>query len=134
MKRQILLYSFFASASAIWLACSPVQTVNYPVREPDGRTIAVDKYYSSLLEGDPGDVSFKQIQAGRYDDAMATMKAQVAASPTDASAHYDLAIIHEIKAEWPNALIEIKEANRLRAKDQMFIDEEKFIERHVPKK
>jgi hypothetical protein len=134
MTRQLVRVALFAPAAALLLACSPIQTVNYPVREPDGRTIAVDKYYSSLLDGDPGDRSFKQIQAGHVDDALATMKAQVASSPTDASAHYDLAIIHEIKADWPSALLEIKEANRLGVKDQTYIDEQKFIEQHVPKK
>ena len=63
-----------------------------------------------------------------------TMKTQAASDPSDASAHYDLAIIHEIRADWPSALGEIKEANRLRAKDQMYIDEQSFIENHMPKK
>jgi hypothetical protein len=121
------------TAAILSVACSPIQDVHFPVREPDGRAIEVDKYYSSVTNDDPGDRSFKQIQAGHVDDALATMKAQEAASPTDTGARYDLAIIYEMKGDFLNAYAEIKEANRLAPKTQMYIDEEKFIERHLPK-
>ena len=133
MRRLLLRASLWASAGAL-VACTPIQTVNYPVREPDGRTVTVEKYYSSVTDDDPGDRSFKQIKAGHVDDALAAMKAESAKSPNDSSTHYNLAIIYEIKNDWPNALVEIKEANRLRAKDKLYMDEERFIERHVPKK
>src|ERR1039458_6363377 len=73
MKRTLSRASL-VSVVGVWAACSPIQTVSYPVREPDGRTVNVDKYFSSLSTDDPGDRSFKQIQAGRIDEALATMK------------------------------------------------------------
>lgn len=129
MKRTLARASFVAAVGVV-AACSPIQTVSYPVREPDGRTVNVDKYFSSLTTDDPGDRSFRQIQAGRIDEALATMKAAEASSPTDASFHYDLAIIYEIKADWPNSLNEIREAKRLAPTDKMYGDEETFIARH----
>jgi hypothetical protein len=130
MKRLALSIAVLAEL----VACSPVQTVKYPVREPDGSVITVDKYYSSVLKDDPGDRSFKQIQAGQVDEALATMKAEEAVHPTDSGARYDLALIHEIQSDWPNALAEIKEANRLNPQSQLYIDEKKFIERHISAK
>jgi hypothetical protein len=132
MKRTLSRASL-VSVVGVWAACSPIQTVSYPVREPDGRTVNVDKYFSSLSTDDPGDRSFKQIQAGRIDEALATMKAAEASSPTDASFHYDLAIIYEIKADWPSALSEIRDAKRLSPTDKMYSDEEAFIARHSGK-
>jgi hypothetical protein len=132
MKRTLCGLSLVAVV-AVWAACSPIQTVSYPVREPDGRTTNVDKYFSSLTTDDPGDRAFKQIQAGRTDEALATMKGALASSPTDSSFHYDLAIIYEIKADWPSALAEIREAKRLVPTDKMYSDEETFIAQHQKK-
>jgi len=128
-----LFRAALVSAAAISAACSPIETVSYPVREPNGTTVNVDKYFSSLTTDDPGDRAFKQIQAGRTDDALATMKAAAAASPTDASFHYDLAIIYEIKASWPEALVEIREARKLSPTNTSYPDEEAFIARHAGK-
>ena len=133
MKQAVSWGCLVLSAAALAAACSPVQTVGYPVREPDGRIIQVDKYYSSVLTDDPGDKSFRQIQAGHLDDALATMKAAEASSPNDPGYHYDLAIIYEIKADWPTALIEIRDAKRLEPAAQMYSDEETFIARHTKK-
>ena len=127
MKPQVML---LASAVALGAACSPIQTVSYPVREPDGRTANVDKYFSSLITDDPGDRAFKQIQAGNNDAALAIMKEASAGTPTDASYHYDLAIIYEIKNDWPTALAEIREAKRLAPTNKMYGEEESFIVKH----
>ena len=129
LRRTLLL-----GWAGAWLACSPIQTINYPVRELDGRTVNVEKYYSSVFDDDPGDRSFKQLKAGHVEEALATMKAQSAAHPTDSGARYDLAIIYEIKGDWVTAAAEIKEAVRINPKTKMYTDEERYIETHVPKK
>lgn len=133
MNRCLAFACVVASVALVSEACSPIQTVSYPVREPDGRVTNVDKYFSSLTTDDPGDTAFKQIQAGHTDEALATMKAAEAATPTDASYHYDLAIIYEIKADWPAALTEIREARRLSPTNTMYGEEEAFIARHIKK-
>ena len=125
-----LARSMLALLATTLAACSPIQTVSFPVREPDGRTTNVDKYFSSLVTDDPGDKAFKQIQAGRTDDAMATMKDAIAATPTDASYHYDLAIVFEIKGDWPSALGEVRAARKLAPTNRMYGDEETFIAQH----
>jgi hypothetical protein len=132
MKRVLVTATLLVAPSS-WVACSPVQTVTYPVHEPDGRTVMVDKYFSSVSNDDPGDTAFKQIKAAHIDEAMATIRAAVAASPGDASYHYDLAILHEIKGDWPAAVTEIRECRRLRPKDAMYADEESFIVAHAPR-
>jgi Flp pilus assembly protein TadD len=131
MKRALFVASLLPlTASALAAACSPMQTVTYSVHEPDGRTVVVDKYFSSVTTDDPGDTAFKQIKAAHIDEAMATLRAAVASAPGDSSYHYDIAIIYEIKADWPAALNEIRECRRLRPKDTMYADEEAFILRH----
>jgi len=117
-------------ASALAAACSPIQTVTYSVHEPNGQTVSVDKYFSSVTTDDPGDTAFKQIKAAHIDEAMATLRAAVASSPGDSSYHYDIAIIYEIKADWSAALKEIRESRRLSPKDSMYAEEEKFIVQH----
>ena len=122
-----------ASTAAIAFACSPIQTVTYSVHEPDGRTITVDKYFSSVTTDDPGDTAFKQIKAAHVEEALATLRAAVASSPGDSGYHYDLAITYEIKADWPAALTEIREARKLQPSARMYVDEEEFIARHAGK-
>ena len=133
MNRTLARASLVASSVALLAACSPIQTVSYPVREPNGTTANVDKYFSSLTPDDPGDRAFKQIQAGHTDEALATLKAAEASEPTDSSYHYDLAIIYEIKADWPAALTEIRDAKRLAPTDKMYGDEEAFVVKHAGK-
>jgi hypothetical protein len=133
MKLDLFAACSLAFAGSALSSCSPMQTVTYSVHEADGRTVVVDKYFSSVTTDDPGDTAFKQIKAAHIDEAMATLRAAVASAPGDASYHYDIAIVDEIKADWPAALGEIRECRRLSPKDTMYVDEEAFIVRHTGK-
>ncbi len=124
MKTALLLAAFLVAA------CSPIQTVSYAVHEPDGRTTQVDKYFASLVTDDPGDKAFKQIQAGRVDEALTTIQEAIKITPTDASYRYDLAILWEIKGDWSAALAAIREARRLAASNASYGEEEAFIVQH----
>ncbi len=131
MKRAPFIASLaLLLAPSLAGACSPVQTITYPVHEPDGRVVSVDKYFASVTTDNPGDTAFKQVKSAHIDEALATMRAALASSPGDASYHYDIAILYEIKADWPAAFAEIRECRRLSPKESMYAEEEAFIARH----
>ena len=115
------------------VACSPMRdghVLGARARRPDShrRQVLLKRHHRR-----PGRHGFQAgHKAAHIDEAIATIRAAAAASPGDASFHYDLAILHEIKGDWAAALTEIRECRRLRPRDSMYGDEETFIARHAP--
>ena len=122
----------FAVAVAA-VACHPRhETVKFPVTEPDGRVVEVDKWWGFSPVNDPKvEKAFKLLQANKVEEARDILEDHVAADPKDAFAHYDLAVCYEVRADWKKAHEQIQKALELIPNQRTFEEENAFIERHL---